>query len=144
MKELTYVSAVKFHSPVESSTTLTVPVSDETVLPLAFVILPLIVPVNVELSVSFSVSVESLPTRISPFRVCFAALSSAILEAPLHPSSQTERIMLSLSSFTSVTFSRLITAFVFVTWKMCPFLLVSVPPYILKDDVPDSASPDID
>ena len=52
--------------------------------------------------------------------------------------------MFSLSRFVISTPVRLMIAFVLVTWKTCPFLLVSVPPVMVNEDVPESASPDID
>ena len=142
--EVTYVSAVRVHVLVESSVTSTVPTSVETVSPLAFSISPLIAPVNVEPLVRLSVKVESLPTRMVPSSVWPVALSVATLPAPLQPSAHTDNRMLAASSLTSFTPSRLMIALVLVTWKMWPFLLVSVPPVMLNDEVPLSASPDID
>ena len=124
--------------------TTTVPTSVETVSPLALVMFPPIVPVKLDPSVRLSVSCESLPTRIVPSRVWLVALSVAVFVSPFQPSAQTESRIFSESLLIIFTLSRLITAVVFVTWKTWPFLLVSVPPFIVNTDVPLSASPDID
>ena len=109
--------------------------------PLAFVIEPLILPVNLVESERLRVKVESEPTRISPVRVCPLALRVATLDAPFQPSSHTERRTPSpLSSI--VTPLRLMTAEVLVTWKMWPLLLTREPPVMEKVEVPLAASPD--
>ena len=120
---------------------MTVPTVVETVSPLALVISPKILPVKVELSEILSVKVELSPTRISPLKVCESALSVAIFDAPLQPSSQTDNKTLLLSALVMVTLLRLITALVLVTWKTCPLLLLRVPPLIEKVEVPSAASP---
>ena len=122
---------------------MTVPSDVETEEPLALVIEPEIFPVKVVESVKFSVNVESLPTKISPSRVCPLAFRVAMFDAPLQPSSHTLSKTPSPLSVI-VTPSKFITALVFVTWKTCPLLFMSSPPVIEKVDVPLSASPDID
>ena len=113
------MSPVRYHLLDESRLTLTVPTSLETVVPFALVMEPEILPVNVVESVRLSVKVESSPTKISPSKVCALALSVAIFDAPLQPSSQTLKITPSPLSLI-VTPLRLITALVLVTWKTCP------------------------
>ena len=143
LNEVIYVSSSRYHLLVESRLTLTVPTSLETVVPALLVIEPLTAPVKVEPFVKFSVSVESSPTKISPSRVCSLALSVAMFDAPLQPSSHTlKRTPVPLSLI--VTFVKLITALVFVTWKTCPLVLLIVPFVIVKVEVPSAASPDCD
>ena len=113
------MSPVKYHLLVSSRLTLTVPTSVETVAPLALTISPLMLPVKVVESEKLSVKVESSPTRISPVSSWPPALSVAIFEAPVQPSSHTDRRTPSPLSLI-VTPSKLMTALVFVTWKTCP------------------------
>ena len=89
----------------------------ETEEPEALVILPLIEALRVEESVKLNTKLESEPTKIVPERYCESALRVAALEAPLQPSSQTESKTASESLLLIVTFSRVITALVLVTWK---------------------------
>ena len=89
------------------------------------------------------VRVESLPTRRVPLKDCPSAIRSAVLEAPFHPSAHTDRST-SLPSFTRFTPDRVMTAWVLVTWNICPLRLVRLPPVMVKAEVPLSASPLMD
>ena len=137
------MSPVKYHLLDESNETLTVPKLVEMDEPFAFVMEPERLPVNVDESEMLSVKVESLPTRISPVKICPLAFRVAMLDAPLQPSSQTDNKTPSPLSLI-VTPLRLITAAVLVTWKRCPDVLFRTPPVIEKLDVPLDESPDID
>ncbi len=127
-----------------SSVTATVPIDEDTEVPFALVMDPLIAPVSAEPLARERFSVESLPTRTAPERACALAFRVAMFEPPLHPSSHTEIRTLSLSSLLIATPESVITAVVFVTWNTCPLLLVRDPPLMVKEEVPLSASPDID
>ena len=140
---VTYVSAVSDQVLVSSMETLTVPTSDETCVPAALMISPLTVPSKEEPFFRVMVRVELLPTSRAPAIFWASATSSAMLDAPLQPSSQTESRM-SLPSLTSFTPLSVMTAWVFVTWNICPLRLVRLPPVMVKEEVPLSASPDMD
>ena len=106
--------------------------------------LPPMYPVKEEPPERSTVRSELLPTRTAPVSSWPLAFSAAVLLAPLQPSLQTESRTFPSSSFTSVTPLRVMTALVLVTWNICPFLLVRLPPVMVKLDVPLSASPDMD
>ena len=92
----------------------------------------------------FRVRAESSPTSTAPFNSWALAFRVAVLDAPLQPSSHTEISTFLSSSFSSVTPERVMMALVLVTWNRWPFRLVRLPPVMVKDELPLSASPDMD
>ena len=66
------------------------------------------------------------------------------MPAPFQPSSHTESSTFSASSLVISTPVRVMIAWVLVTWKTWPLLLVRLPPVMVKAEVPESASPDMD
>lgn len=102
---------VRFHTLLLPNVTLTVPIDDETLDEFLWdVMLPLVIPVHAEDPVSFRVAVESLPTRTFPLIIWSVASTEALLERPLHASSQTDRNTFSESLLLIVTSFSVIAA----------------------------------
>ena len=140
---LTEQSPVSSHTLSLPSVMFTVPMLVDTLVPLPLVMVPLVLPLNVDEPDSVIVSVESSPTSTSPSSVWSVALSVATLLAPDQPSSQTE-MSTSSDEFVMSTPESAMVASVFVTWNVWPLLLVRLPPVIVKALVPSLASPDCD